>query len=482
MEEEKGKGEASMLYDTIALDPQKREPLYSQLYREIRDSIEKGYMEKGIRMPSIRRFSEDLGISRTTVQGAYQQLCVEGYLKSEPQRGYFVQGVPRTHRESGPLPVSGQVNKAVPVAYDFGTQSVDARHTDSARWRRHIREVLTRTDEIASYGNPQGEESLRQALSAYAYSVRGVVAPPERILIGAGTQPLLVQLCALLTEKRVALKLEEFPQAERVFADGGFSMVPLPEDENGPLPEKLRQMGVRQVLLNPAAGRVIPPGRRQELIAWAQEQEGLLMEDDYNGELRYRARPVPAIQGMGGQECVAYIGSFSKLLLPSVRLGYMVLPEKLCRRYRDRSMAYHQTASKIEQLALADYMAQGQLERHLRRMRKLYAEKSGLLIREMKKNFGSRGTVTLQETSLTVKLELPPLSSGEAAEEAAKWVRQDGIRVRPAPGGGLILGFSGIPTEKIPQGVQALAVSLRRWWEKEEKTGGLPAFANIKES
>ena len=98
MEEEKGKGEASMLYDTIVLDPQKREPLYSQLYRAIRDSIEKGYMEKGIRMPSIRRFSEDLGISRTTVQGAYQQLCVEGYLKSEPQRGYFVQGVPRTHR------------------------------------------------------------------------------------------------------------------------------------------------------------------------------------------------------------------------------------------------------------------------------------------------------------------------------------------------------------------------------------------------
>ena len=453
-----------MFYEGIQLDEKKKEPLYEQLYRAIRTAIEKGGLAPGSRVPSIRRGAEDWGISRTTVEEAYQQLCVEGYLRNEPKRGFFVQGgLGQQALAASPIEVSPVLppfrKPQPPVQYDFGTESVDAAHTDSVQWQKQIRQVLADTTAIASYGDPQGEISLRRALSAYTYRVRGVTAPPERIVIGAGIQPLLIQLCALLTEKRIAMSPAPFPQAERVFADAGFEIVRLPEDGSGPLPEALQKSGVHQVLLTPSSGRVIPPARRQELLQWARENGGWLIEDDYNGELRYRARPVPALQGMGGEEWVAYIGSFSKLLLPSVRLGYMVLPPRLSRRYDGRFLAYHQTASKIEQLALASYISQGYLEKHLRRMRKLYAEKSSLLLRALRDTFGKEAVISLQETSLTVRVTLPDLQ-GEKAVEAT---RENGIRLRV--GGekneSLILGFAGIPTEKIAAGVRALEKCLK---------------------
>lgn len=457
-----------MVYESIQLDETEREPLYEQLYRAIRTAIEQGRLAPNSRVPSIRRGAEDWGISRTTVEEAYQQLCVEGYLRNVPKRGFFVQGGSDPQKLTVPAikatPVILPPRSAIPmVSYDFGTESVDAAHTDSVRWQKQIRQVLADTTAIASYGDPQGESSLRRALSVYTYHVRGVTAPPERIVIGAGIQPLLIQLCALLSEKRIAMPSAPFPQAERVFADAGFEIVRLSEDESGPVPGALQASGVHQVLLTPSSGRVIPPARRQELLKWARDNGGWLIEDDYNGELRYRARPVPALQGMGGEDWVAYIGSFSKLLLPSVRLGYMVLPPRLCKRYSSRSLAYHQTASKIEQLALASYISEGYLEKHLRRMRKLYAEKSSLLLRALRDTFGSGATVSLRETSLSVRLTLPGLQGKLAVEAAAK----NGVRLR-ADGekqSSLILGFAGIPSEKITEGVRELEKSIRGLWK-----------------
>ena len=438
----------------VTLSPDSATPLYQQLYQAIREAIESGALPTGTKMPSIRRLPEELGVSRTTVESAYQQLCVEGYLKSRPQRGYFVAGGRRQDDASfHHIPPVRQEEIRVPVRCDFGTDRIDSGNADITLWKRHIRDVLNRPDSIVSYGLPQGELALREALSAYAYRARGVRALPEQIVIGAGIQPLLTILCGLLPQKQVAMDSRGFPQAERAFDDCGVQVIPITCDEQGLSVEALQQSGARQVLVSPSSpvesATAMPPSRRFALLHWAKTTGGLILEDDYNGELRYTARPIPALQG-AGESCTVYLGSFSKLLLPSVRVSYMVLPFSLLERYAPRAAAYNQTASKIEQLALADYIREGHLEKHLRRMRKLYLIKSEKMLDCLRRSMGERYEARLLETSLAVLLSVPN------APEVQRRARQRGLRVSALDHDHIRLGFAGIETEKIPEGIELL--------------------------
>ena len=206
-----------MTYDFLMLNPASDTPLYQQLYESLRRSIERGHLTTNEKLPSIRKFSEDLRLSRTTVEMAYQQLCVEGYVRARPQSGFFVEaGAIRPERSSHLEPPQTIVQAERPgpnIRYNFGSDSVDSGCIDIKIWRRHIRDVLTQQEVLTSYGDPQGEPALREALSSYCYGVRGVKASPEQIVIGAGTQPLLYLLCGLLPEKTVAIDERGFPQA-----------------------------------------------------------------------------------------------------------------------------------------------------------------------------------------------------------------------------------------------------------------------------
>jgi GntR family transcriptional regulator/MocR family aminotransferase len=449
-----------MTYDYLQLDARSSIPLYRQLYSSIREAVETGRLKRDDRLPSIRRLAEDLSLSCTTVESAYQQLCVEGFIRSEPQRGYFA-AFGRSVPERRVLPPPGSaLPKEKAVRYNLGTDCVDSENIDAKIWRRHIREVLNRQNVIASYGNHQGEPELRAALSKYSYGTRGVSASPEQIVIGAGTQPLLNILCGLLGdgEKRVAMEEPGFRQAEQVFVDCGFTVLKLPGDRDGIRMDALRGCGARIVYAMPSnrvrTGSSIPMSRRFELLEWAEQNGGVVIEDDHNGELRYRAHPIPAMQGIGGAESVVYLGSFSKLLLPSVRIGYMALTPALLERYLPRAENYNQTASKIEQLALGGYIESGQMERHLRRLRKLYGAKSERLIRALKDAFGKKAGILLQETPLCLILSL---RTREPAEELCRLAREKGVRVTPAGDGGkILLGFAGIPLEDIDGAVARL--------------------------
>lgn len=451
-----------MTYDYIELDSNSKVPLYQQLYLAIKSAIEAGHLKKNDKLPSIRKLSHDLNLSCTTVENAYQQLCVEGYLCAKPQSGYFVLAAVRSGAER---PKQRKISAAPaiqpPVLYNFGSDCVDSANIDIKIWRRHIRDVLNRQDIIASYGEHQGERALREALSAYSYGVRGVISTPEQIVIGAGTQPLLSILCGLVHDygNRVAMEEPGFPQAEQVFSDCGMSIVRLPADKDGIRMDALKESGVRLVFVSPSnriqTGTCIPMNRRYELLEWAQETGGIVIEDDYNGELRYKARPIPAMQGMGDGRSVVYIGSFSKLLLPSVRIGYMVLPQELYGRYRERAGRYNQTASKIEQLALSRYIKDGQLERQLRRLRKLYAAKSEKLSEALKSAFGNRIHLMLQETPLSVILTV---KTEKSSRELCALAAEKGVRVMPVGGepAKVLLGFAGIPLKDIRPAIELL--------------------------
>lgn len=448
-----------MAYDYLTLDKSSGVPLYHQLYLSIRRAVESGHLQEGDRLPSVRRLAGDLGLSCTTVETAYQQLCVEGYLRPSPRRGYFARGIGPGETERRAAPPPARTEPQLPARYNFGTDCVDIGSSDIRIWRRNVRAALNRQDVLASYGGPQGEPELREALSVYCFAARGAVARPEQIVIGAGTQPLLSLLCGLLSAEKPSVAIESpgFPQAEQVFCDFSLPVLKLPRDGDGIRMDALEKSGARLVYVSPSnrvgSGSAIPMSRRMELLDWASRTDSILIEDDYNGELRYRARPVPAMQGIADGRGVVYLGSFSKLLLPSVRIGYMILTPELLGRYRQRSAKYNQTASKVEQLALAEYIRAGQMERHLRRLRKLYGAKSEMLLRCLHDAFDGYAEILLHETQLTVTLAL---HTQESAAVLCRFARENGVRVQPAGDGSVRLGFAGIPLADIPGAVQCL--------------------------
>ena len=422
-----------MTYDFIELDRNGTIPLYQQLYDKISSAVENGSLTIGAKLPSIRKLSEDLQLSRTTIESAYQQLCIEGYIKSLPQRGYYVQSAPQKNtikNTSSVLPINRESKDN--ILYDLGSDLADRNETDIKLWRSHIKDVLKKENIIASYGDPQGELALRNALALYSHGIRGAITDGSRILIGSGTQSLLYIICGLISEikpRTAAMEEDGFPLAERVFADCGFSI------------HKLKS-------------------HRKELLKWAEETDSIIIEDDYNGELRYSSRPFPALQS-ANSERVIYIGSFSKMLLPSVRIGYAVLTPELLKIYESRNGFYNQTSSKIEQLALAEYIKTGELERRLRRLRKLYREKSSLIMQALEATFADSDLklkATLQETALCFILSL---NTNRSMAEMLSLAKNQGVRLSALKSDKkntteLKLGFGGIPTTDIIKAINAL--------------------------
>lgn len=451
-----------MLYDYLQLDPQSPKPLYQQLYEQIRRAVQEGHLSQGEKMPSIRKLAESLSLSRTTIEAAYQQLCVEGYLKSKPQSGYFVaaSGKSRVAQRRIPGEHYKRIQKAL-VKYNLGTDVVDLQNADLIRWKRCVKDVLNRRDVLVSYGEKQGEPELREALSSYSYSVRGVVSTADSIVIGAGTQQLLSVLCGLIPRDSViAIEEPGFRQAEQVFQDYGLTVRRVGSDQDGVSMKELDASKANVLFVSPSnrmkARGAIPMSRRFEILSWAQEGNRLVIEDDYNGELRYSAKPIPALQSLSDGKRVAYLGSFSKLLLPSVRIGYLAMPEELRGPYWEKFGSYNQTASKIEQLALARYIQEGNLERQLRRLRKLYAAKSGLFLSELNQAFGSRVHTSLWETSLCFRLEP---DTGVPPKELVRLALNNGVRLTLRESRDrehILAGFAGIPAENIPNAVAAL--------------------------
>lgn len=444
-----------MLFDFAELDLSEKGNLYFSLYEKIKNAVEIGAIRKGEKLPSVREAAETLGISRTTVENAYNRLCIEGIAESMPQKGYYIVGLQNNI-------YSGSENKIradEKILYDFSSRKIDENASDTELWKKMVRRVLWDSGELTSYGDNQGEAGLRTALAAYAYKARGVKASADNIIVGAGIGPLLNILCGLLG-RNIAVGFENggFSKASSVFADYGINTVILPSDQNGATVKGLEENRADVLFLMPSALSKISvtalSKRRNEFANWVgADSNRLIIEDDYNGELRYTARSVPAFQGKAVQNTV-YIGSFSKLLLPSVRIAYMVLPDKLMKKFERRRSDFNQTCGKIEQLALKEYIASGALEKHLRRLRRLYYNKSQVLTLCLEEKISALKSVTLYESSLALELETSLVLDSSLICEKAK---KAGIRLMESKTRGAVrLSFAGIDEKEIPFAVEML--------------------------
>lgn len=376
---------------SVSLHKESAEPLFLQLYMSIKMEITSGKLARNEQLPSKRRLATSLGCSLNTVQAAYNQLVDEGYITSRPKSGYYVAALDGIVTLDKAQQVSAEHKaQAMPYAYDFSYQGVDDECFPFALWRRLAREAVADGDrELLRTGDAQGHPTLRAGIARYLRHSRHVMCTPEQIIISSGTEFLLQLLVQLFGETTVyAIENPGYEKLGMIFNASRANWTAVPLDAYGIQPEALSASGAGIVCITPShqfpTGRIMPISRRIQLLNWAYEQpERYIIEDDYDSEFRYAGKPIPSLQGLDGQGRVIYIGSFSKSISPALRISYMVLPEALLQRYRERLNFYICPVPTAEQKTLQLFIDEGYFERHLNRMRNLYRQKRECLVKEI---------------------------------------------------------------------------------------------------
>ena len=400
---------------------------YLQVYNYYRNLIQSGKLNPGAKLPSIRKCAAQLQLSRTTVETAYMLLAAEGYIISRPQSGYYVTEFAGSGRKE--VWKAGQREKKKrEVRYDFSSSGVDRESFQFELWRRYIKSALRQDERLLSYGEPQGERELREAICSYLSRHRNVICTPDHIVVGAGVQSLLHILCPMIRERKTAYFYNPgFRQGRTIFEDFQFDTedIHTARAAGGPSDGSVCYLTPSQMTV---WGEVMPISERMELLKEAFRKDMLIIEDDYNSEFRYYNRPTPSLQGLSGGRSVVYLGTFSRLLLPSIRMSFMVLPPELLSLYRERGRYYNQTASKAEQIALCQFIRDGHLESQIRKARRLYTAKAKKLCEEIGRIFGDRAVPHLGEAGFLVLAEL---KTDLSAREIAVRAEAAGVAVRP---------------------------------------------------
>ena len=404
---------------------------YLRVYQYYKDLILSGKLLPDTKLPSIRKGSQQLQMSRTTMESAYLLLAAEGYIISKPQSGYYVTDIAKKQRKQVEVSARQKKVEEDKILYDFATSNVDKESFRFELWRRYMKSALRQDERLLSYGEPQGELEFREVLCQYLQKERNVVCGPEQIIIGAGVQSLLHILCPLLNKKRVLFRNQAFAQGRAIFEDYGFEIL-----EDNEAEKDIYYISPSQMT---KGGEVLPIRERMKLIREASEKQFLIVEDDYNSEFQYFQKPVPSLQGLAGGRGVVYLGTFSKMLLPSIRMSFMVLPPEMLPLYEKRKNLYNQTASKAEQIAITQFIRDGHLSSQIRKSRKIHQEKAASLVKVLKKQFGNVARVRMGESGFSVYVHL---NIEETAQEMAKKARKKGIALVPIEGATPILMFN----------------------------------------
>jgi GntR family transcriptional regulator / MocR family aminotransferase len=473
-----------------------RGPLHRQVYTALRDRILSGEMEGGSRLSSTREMAAEMGLSRTTVQLAYEQLLAEGYVEGRVGSGTYVAAdlrdprppPPRTPQPEGSSQLSAGGRRVLEVARPLLSSRAgarprprwDFRHGLPAiadfplrAWRRHLgRRAREFTLESSDYGSPLGCRELREAIAGYLRRSRGVDATAEEIVIVGGSQQGLDLAARLLLDSGDRVLIEEpgYEGARNAFLVAGARLVPVAVDGEGLRldAEHADTRGARLVYTTPShqypLGAVLSLPRRLALLQWAERAGAYVLEDDYDGEYRLAGRPLAPLRALDRGGRVLYLGTFSKVMFPALRLGYLVLPPSLVEVFaRAKSFADGGTAM-LEQQTLADFIHSGGFERHLRRTRARIRERRAVLLESVARHLGSEVEIVGAEAGAHLLLRLHGWSIARG-HDLARRAAAEGIGVYPAtpyyltppPQAELVLGYAALNHAQIRMGIRKLA-------------------------
>jgi GntR family transcriptional regulator/MocR family aminotransferase len=452
--------------------------LGAQIEGQLRGRIRDGALRAGATLPSTRDLARQLGISRRVVVDAYGQLTAEGYLTvrqgarplvAEPAVG------------AAPAPAAPQPRPA-DVRFDFRPSMPDVTTFPRSAWARCLRSAATEiTDADLAYGDPRGVETLRAALADYLGRVRGVVATTENVVVTTGYTQGLAIVCRALAElgaRRIALESPADPEYAMIARRGGLEPVPVPVDGEGIRVELLERAGVDAVAVTPAhqhpTGAVLSSERRNALVGWLRHRDAVAVEDDYDAEYRYDRAAVGAVQGLEPDR-VVYAGSTAKTLAPALRLGWLVVPARLLEQVRAEKLLADRGTARIEQLAFAEFLARGHIDRHRRRMRLSYAARRTALIEALGRDL-PEATVRGIAAGLHVTVELAAgddeqaiLDEAQARRIALAAMSDYGVRDGPPT---LMLGYGHLPEPAVRPAVRALAEAIGAARDRRLPAGG----------
>ncbi len=479
----------------LTLAPHRDRPLARQLAAALRESILTGQLRPGARLPSTRLLAGELGVSRNTVLEAYAELLAEGYLEGQVGSGTFVSPLlpdEGTRRDGRPQdadrrpPVGGLSKRGTRIAaahvamydnelrpFNPGIPALDPALFEfwwrtAARWRRQL------GPEVLGYGDAAGYRPLREAIAAWVGPSRGVRCTARQVIVTAGAQQALALTARLLLDVGDEAWMEEpgYEGARGAMVAAGVEVIGIPVDEDGLDVEAgiARAPRARMAYVSPShqypLGVVMSLSRRLRLIEWAGRTDAWVIEDDYDTEFRYGGRPLPALQSLDRTGRVLYVGTFSKVLFPALRLGYIVVPEELVGAFRHaQSISGHRT-STLDQAILAEFITSGQFTRHIRRMRRRYEQHRDLLAAEIDRLLAPALTLTGAHTGLHAIGRLAPgLDDRDVSRRAAA----AGVSAPPLSSyytgppriSGLVLGYGHLDEAGIRAGVAALAPVLR---------------------
>jgi GntR family transcriptional regulator / MocR family aminotransferase len=407
-------------------------PLSRQLAAALRAAIAEGRLGAGVRLPSTRALAAELGLARSTIVGVFEQLAAEGYIAAQPGSGYFVpaalvdaapvgaarEAIPAARPISRPVSRHGAllrelnpVARTAPRPFELGHADIDARLV--AVWKRLASRALSGRSRLNwNYGDPQGEPALRQAIAEYLAAARGVRCRPEQIVVTSGTQQGLSLAARVLLDPgdqawvedpcyRAALDILRAAEAHivpvAVDAQGlDIAAMPQGQGEGGP-PRLVYTTPSRQYPL----GMVMPLARRMALLAWAETEGAWIIEDDYESEFQKPAQMLPSLQGLDRAGRVIYLGTFSKLLFPALRLGYAVLPEDLVRPFTAARHLADRQSSSLLQAIMTEFILGGHFARHLKLMRGVYAERQAFLVEQVARRLGGRSRYARRAAACT---------------------------------------------------------------------------------
>ncbi|MEU6094189.1 PLP-dependent aminotransferase family protein [Streptomyces sp. NPDC047079] len=428
--------------------PEAAEGRRAGLERALRDAVRDGRLAPGTRLPAMSRLAADLGVSRGTAKAVYDQLVAEGYLTARQGSGTRVARLPsQTPAEGGEAPRAGAPR------LDLRPGSPDVGAFPAAAWLRALRRAIaTAPSRAYDYGDPRGRIELRTALSGYLGRARGVIAPPERIVITSGYVQGLALLTRVLDGADIAMEDPGLPFHRDVVRHNGGHVVPLAVDERGACAGHLSgSVGeAAAVVVTPAhqypTGVTLHPERRRALTDWARSRGGLVVEDDYDGEFRYDRQPAGALQGTAPGH-VVYLGTASKTLGPALRLGWMVLPPYLVDAVADAKLHSDHHTESIGQLALAEMVDSHAYDRHIRACRLRYRRRRDQLVDRL----GARWNVRGIAAGLHALVDVPDEKAVVArAEEEGLAVGRLGDHWHPSDGDrpqGLVIGY-GTPRDR----------------------------------
>jgi GntR family transcriptional regulator / MocR family aminotransferase len=480
----------------VLLDRSRREPLTSQLFEQLRDAIRHARIRPGTRLPSSRRLSEQLAVSRNTVIRAYDALIIEGYVESRPASGIFVaepmSGMaanPMTDAE-GPVPAAVRSHMPMPplplrvqnvidrqrsrLSCDFYPGRPSAALFPIKTWRRLLQANLSHggTSGLSQYGDPAGLPALRSAVADHLATTRGIAADPGRIVITNGAQEGITIAARLFLNHGTPSAIEDpcYQGAAFAFEATGSEIANVAVDFEGLIPEELPQRPTALLYVTPShqypTGHTLSLPRRHATIAWARRYGCYVLEDDRDGDPHYEGSPLQAIAALA-PDCTIYLGTFSRTLGAGLRLGYMVVPEQLAGVAAAAKGLLNNGNSWLEQAALAEMMRAGSYAAHLARSRAHYKENRDYLIAALRRNFGDV-SITGEAAGLQLVWYLPPGVPNAAAVEALARRARIGVYSFPSGGAhvarastltqrGLILGFAALSRKQIEQGIARLS-------------------------